>query len=244
MQQRMPGQHATSDQRIIQRLQPDKYHIPNDAFVLIYAAEFSKRKSQMFLIKAMRLLPGNIVLVLPGEGALLDKCKKLAARIGLWSEETHSNRELSDQETGLPQVEKGAVDKHFHENNRVIFPGQVQDMASWYRAADAAVTASRSEGLPFNVMEAMYMGLPVVATAVKGHTDLIRDGENGLLYPYGDEEAFTQCLQKIMTDDGLRIRIGKQAHASSSQYALDRVLPEVMGWYLRTGHDPKRTELT
>ena len=57
---------------------------------------------------------------------------------------------------------------------RVLFPGEVQ-MAPWYGAAALAVSASRSEGLPFNIMEAMYYGLPVVASQVKGYTDLLEE---------------------------------------------------------------------
>ena len=106
--------------------------IGRDAFVLIYPAEFSARKSQSVLIRAMTYLPEDTVLVLCGDGSELDKCRALAGELKL--------------------------------DKRVLFPGRVEHMAAWYALADAAVTASRSEGLPFNVMEAMYCGLPVVAS--------------------------------------------------------------------------------
>ena len=170
--------------------------IPADAFVLIYPAEFSGRKSQRVLIEAMALLPENAVLVLPGSGALLEECRALAQRLGL--------------------------------GRRVLFPGYVADMAPWYRMADAAVTASRSEGLPFNVMEAMYCGLPVVASAVKGHTDLIEDGVNGLLFPYGDARAFALRARQTMEDAALRARCRADAGKRMAPYRLDAVLPAAM----------------
>lgn len=114
---------------------------------------------------------------------------------------------------------------------RVRLPGYVQDVGVWYGMADAAVTASRSEGLPFNVMEAMHCGLPVVASAVKGHTDLIDDGETGLLYPYGDADACAARIFSLMADEGLRERLVRQARENVEQYALERVLPAVMAWY-------------
>lgn len=116
--------------------------------------------------------------------------------------------------------------------DRVLFPGQIADMGAWYRMADASVTASRSEGLPFNVMEAMHMHLPVVASAVKGHVDLIEDGETGLLYPYGNADACARQLRRLVDDAALRGKIRTQAARSVARFALDRVLDEVMERYL------------
>ena len=177
-----------------------QYGIPGDAFVLIYAAEFSKRKSQNVLIRAMQYLPRNAVLVLCGTGATLENCKALADKVGV--------------------------------SDRVLFPGQIKDMGAWYRMADAAVTSSRSEGLPFNVMEAQYMGLPVVASAVKGHVDLIDDGEAGLLYPYGDVDTYAAQVRRLTEDAGTREKIRMQARRSVDIYGLNAVLPEVMARYL------------
>ena len=172
-----------------------EWGVPQDAFVLICPAEFSKRKSQEVLIQALTELPERAVLVLPGQGALLGPCKALAVRLGL--------------------------------KERVIFPGQIGDMAPWYAMADAAASASRSEGLPFNVMEAMYCGLPVAASAVKGHTDLITHGETGLLYPYGDTAACAGALRALMDSEPLRRTLGQAARENVRQYGLDRVLPQV-----------------
>ena len=175
--------------------QRQAYGIADDAFLLVYGAEFSRRKSQNVLIEAMVSLPERAVLVLPGEGGTLEDCKALAARLGL--------------------------------DRRVIFPGEAEDMAAWYAAADAAVSASRSEGLPFNVMEAMHMGLPVAASAVKGHEDLIRNGESGLLYPYGDRAALAAAVKRLMDDPALCRSLGQAARETAAAYSLERVFPLV-----------------
>lgn len=175
--------------------------IPEDAVVLIYPAEFSRRKSQAVLIQAMARLPERTVLVLPGEGALWERCGALAAQLGL--------------------------------EGRVIFPGHVRDMAPWYGMADIAVSSSRSEGLPFNVMEAMYCGLPVAASAVKGHMDLIHHGETGLLYPYGDPEACAGVIRLFIGDPELRRRLSEAARKDVEKRSLSHVLPKVMDQYLR-----------
>lgn len=168
-------------------------------YLCVYAAEFSQRKHQETLIRALALLPEHIALLLPGNGALWEDCRALAAELGV--------------------------------ERRVIFPGQVKNMAPWYAAADCAVSSSRSEGLPFNIMEAMYLGLPVAASAVKGHVDLIRDGENGLLFPYGDVEACAACLRRLSGQPELAAALSEQAKADSGQYSLERVLPIVMEAY-------------
>lgn len=175
-----------------------EWGIPRSAFVLFYAAEFSRRKSQQVLIRAMERLPENVVLVLAGEGVLLRECREQAGRLGA---------------------------------GRVVFPGYVRDPGAWYAAADAAVSASRSEGLPFNVMEAMYCGLPVVASAVKGHTDLIWEGETGLLYPYGDADVCARQILRLMGSAQLRAELSGLAREEVLRCGIDEVFPLVMEAY-------------
>lgn len=168
-------------------------------FLMVYAAEFSARKSQAVLIRAMTRLPEEVKLALPGRGALWEACKTLAKQLG---------------------VEK-----------RVFFPGLEPDMPPWYAAADLAVSASRSEGLPFNIMEAMYAGLPVVASEVKGHTDLLSHG-GGYLYPYGDEMLLSAQIHHLLKSPALRYELGSKAHETVLPYGLEHVLPRVMNAYL------------
>ena len=125
-----------------------------------------------------------------------------------------------------------ALARRLHVQDRILFPGQVTDIAAWYRMADALVASSRSEGLPFNVMEAMYCGLPVIASAVKGHTDLIEDGASGLLYPYGDAKMCAECVMRIKEDSILRQNLGATAGMAAKQYALNNVFPQTFEIYL------------
>ncbi len=189
------GQFGREDGLALRR----RWQIPADAFVLLYPAEFSARKNQALLLRALTLLPESCVLALPGQGALLEECRALAAKLGL--------------------------------SGRVVFPGQITKMGEWYAMADAAVSASRSEGLPFNIMEAMYCGLPVVASAVKGHIDLIRNGETGCLYPYGDAAACAEAVRRLLSSNELRRKLGSRAREAARQYSLENVLPQVVRWY-------------
>ena len=97
--------------------------------------------------------------------------------------------------------------------------------------ADAVVSASRIEGLPFNVMEAMALRKPVVASAVKGHEDLIEDGLSGLLYPYGDADACAAAIRRLMDEPALGARLADEAEKNLAQYSLERVFPQVMAQF-------------
>lgn len=177
----------------------ERLGVAPDAFVLLCAAELSRRKSQHILISAMPLLPERAVLVLAGSGTEEEALKKQAAELGL--------------------------------ADRVIFPGYVKGLEAWYAMADAVVSASRIEGLPFNIMEAMDLERPVVASAIKGHIDLLSDGESGLLVPYGDAAACAAAIRRLMDDPELAGRLARKAAEDVRQYGLDRVFPIVMDAY-------------
>ena len=75
-------------------------------------------------------------------------------------------------------------------------------MSLWYALADCVVSSSRSEGLPFHILEPMYLGIPVVASDARGNRDLITHGETGLKFPIGDWEACAQQIEALMTMEG------------------------------------------
>jgi glycogen(starch) synthase len=78
-------------------------------------------------------------------------------------------------------------------------------------AARALVLPSRSEGLGRIVVEALCRGRPVVATRVGGITDLVRDGENGLLVPPRDPSALADAIVRVLSDRGLAERLAAAA---------------------------------
>jgi len=81
-------------------------------------------------------------------------------------------------------------------------------------AATVLVLPSRSEGLGRIVVEALCRGRPVVATRVGGITDLVRDGENGLLVPPRDPAGLADALVRVLTDRVLAERLAAGARPS------------------------------
>lgn len=114
--------------------------------------------------------------------------------------------------------------------DRVRFPGFASNIEQYYRAADLCVSSSRSEGLPFNVMEAMACGLPAVLSDVKGHEDLVRSGENGFLFPYDDKNAFIRAVKQA-AEPTFRAQMSAAAVQTATPYGIDAVFPQLTALY-------------
>ena len=71
-------------------------------------------------------------------------------------------------------------------------------LADYYRASDVCVQASREEGLGFSPLEAVACGVPVVASAVGGLLDTIRNGETGWSVPVGDAAAMASAIAEVL----------------------------------------------
>lgn len=114
--------------------------------------------------------------------------------------------------------------------DRVRFPGFTSNIEQYYHAADLCVSSSRSEGLPFNVMEAMACGLPAVLSDVKGHEDLVRSGENGFLFPYDDQNAFIRAVKQA-AEPALQAQMSAAAVQTAVPYGIDAVFPTLTAIY-------------
>ena len=96
-----------------------------------------------------------------------------------------------------------------------------------FRAADASVLSSSWENLPHTVLEALAVGSPVIATAVGGVPEVVRDEENGLLVPARDPAALADAIRRFFADDGLRARLAAAAPGSVAGFTEDAVFSEI-----------------
>jgi len=104
-----------------------------------------------------------------------------------------------ETEDPLPAKTRRQLERH----RGIIFAGAVQDIASYYAAADIVVLPSHREGLPTVILEAQAAGRPVVGAAATGVVDLVTDGETGLLFPVGDSAALSKAIARLLTDQVL-----------------------------------------
>jgi glycosyltransferase involved in cell wall biosynthesis len=103
--------------------------------------------------------------------------------------------------------------------------GAAGDVVSYLRAADLFVLASDTEGMPGAALEAMAVGLPVVATAVGGTPEVIVDGETGLLVAPGDPAALASAVIRLLDRRDLAARLGRSARERVvERYSISRAL--------------------
>ena len=158
-----------------------------DKYNLLYVAEFSKRKNQMFLLEALNILKDkipNIHLTFLGVGNLLEECKKY--------------------------VKDSSLEEY------VSFKGYVPNPTSYYEECDLYVSSSHSEGLPFNIIEAVEFNKPVICSKVKGHTD-IEEVDHYLSLYENQEDFINKVVHEFEEDDY------KEGNKTFYHFSKDRV---------------------
>lgn len=110
------------------------------------------------------------------------------------------------------QAFMAVADRLDPDRRRLSLLGFCDNVADLYRAADAFVLPSKSEGMPNALLEAMASGLPGAATAISGVTDIIDDGTNGLLVE-PTAESLADALIALLTDDAKRSAMSRAARA-------------------------------
>ena len=110
-------------------------------------------------------------------------------------------------------------------DGRVRFLGALNrdGVLTLFRAADASLLTSSWENFPHTVVEALAVGTPVIATAVGGVPELVRDGENGLLVSAGDRDALAAAVRRLIDEPGLRERLADAAAPS-----VEHLRPDVL----------------
>lgn len=180
----------------------DKYGIDRDAFVMIYPADFCERKNQLMLLKALKIIT-----------------------------EKHKNVKLLMP--GL-QTYIAPAEQYCRENNLmdyVEFMGYRRDIYKLDALADISVSSSRQEGLPINLIEAMALGNPIVASDVRGNNDLVENGVNGYLVPLNDSEQMAARITELIDNPALIEQFGAQSRKHVEKYGQDAVIEEMLGIY-------------
>lgn len=116
----------------------------------------------------------------------------------------------------------------------VTFKGQVENVSDYLRNAGLFVLPSYQEGLPNSLLEAMACGLPVIASKIGGVVDVVEDGKSGILFEPGDVSRLASAMIKLLNDNELRMRLGKEARKRIvDSFSIDRIADEYISLYER-----------
>lgn len=165
---------------------------------LVAVGRLSPEKGQAGLLEAVALLRDRgiaLQLTLVGDGPDGDALKAKSQQLGLDDHVHFAGRQ--DERTALTSI----------------------------AAADVLVLPSFMEGLPVVLMEAMALGVPVIATRVAGIPELVRDEVSGLLFDPADWEALADAVAQLAADPALRARLAVAARQRiEAEFAIDRAV--------------------
>jgi len=127
---------------------------------------------------------------------------------------------------------------------RVHFEGRVahDQLPAYYATADLFCSPARSgESFGMVLLEAMALGVPVIATDLPGHRSVVTPGHDGLLVPRRDPEALAGALARLLGDPGERRRLGANAIRSASRFGWSEIAARLEAIYLDVARPPATT---
>ncbi len=171
-------------------------------FVVTYVAELNDNKNQTELMKAIRRVRETVP----------------QARLLLVGPD-HSDGRFAEfaRELGLEDA--------------VVFAGWRNDVPALLHLSDVYAATSKSEGLGLSLIEAMASGLPVVAFANRGHSEILNHGVNGFLTARNDWEDMARYILRLHDEPDLAAAVCAQAQKDIEQYKTGAVLEELKQIY-------------
>jgi glycosyltransferase involved in cell wall biosynthesis len=136
---------------------------------------------------------------------------------------------------GPLQAETVALARELGLDQAVPIAGVRRGVPQVMNAADGYLMSSAWEGMPMVLLEAGAAGLPIVATAVGGNRDVVRDGETGFLVPPRDPGALAAAMRKLMSLPAAeRVRMGQRGRDHvETRYGLAQVAERWEAVYLK-----------
>lgn len=174
----------------------------NDEFIILCTGELNKNKNQATLIRAMSEIVKKH-----------DNVRLLLA----------GNGPEHDNLVGLiNELDLGMY---------VELLGYRTDLEDYVNICDLVVSASYREGLPLNIMEAMICGKPVVASYNRGHRELIKDNQNGILVDLNKDGGFTDSISLLIENQEVRDRFSINGMRMVEPFKVENVKGELVRIY-------------
>lgn len=149
-------------------------HIDPNQFVMLCAADLSKRKNQAMIFRSMAIIKDKypkMMALMPGQPILKTEYENLCKELGI--------------------------------SEMVQLMGYRRDIDKLLAACDCVISSSRQEGLPMNLIEAAASGKYIIATKVRGNADVVKSYGNGVLVELNDDHAMAGAIEKAILSKNL-----------------------------------------
>ena len=173
----------------------------NNKKVVLYVGRLDPVKGVRYLVQAMGILRDrglrNAKLLIVGDGSEKKYLEELVKKLGL--------------------------------EDYVVFAGKVshEKIPEYMALADVFVLPSLSEGFPTVVLEAMAMGLPVIASRVGGLPWIIKDGDNGFLVEPRNPHEIAEKITFLLINDDLRTYISRRNIEKAREYSWENIVKKL-----------------
>lgn len=241
--------YTTTDRKMLVYNRLDRWSLPKADRVVTVCDAFAKQLVKMGVARERICVQHNSIrteqALDPQDSSALQKQlsisedERLILSVGRLSKEKaqvdllHAFKKLINMNSNLKArlviVGDGPERKHLETlasslgiGVRVTFAGQVSNVQPYYAASDVLVNSSHSEGSPYVLLEAMAAGLPIVATAVGGVSEMVENNETTLLVPPSDPQAMADAIARLLSDKQLAARLAENA----SELVSSRFSPE------------------
>ncbi|MCH9009412.1 MAG: glycosyltransferase [Chloroflexi bacterium] len=144
----------------------------------------------------------------------------------------------AESESELSELEAYAAELGIAD--RLMFVIEPDDLEPYIGAFDIFVAPYLNQRFSsVNLLEAMAVGKPVIATSIGEQRDIIRSGVNGYLVPVHDEQAMADRIVQLASNDGELERLGKQAAIDAENYSVNGYVRMLQEWYEELSAKPK-----
>ena len=139
----------------------------------------------------------------------------------------------AEQQRYREKLEERCVGLGLSEHVRFLGYVSTQDLVALFREATALVHPALTEGFGLTLLEAMALGVPVIAAAAEGPRELITHGENGLLVPVADSRSLAKAIILMAGDSRLRKLLKQQGEVLVARNSADAMAMQIVEIYKR-----------
>lgn len=113
----------------------------------------------------------------------------------------------------------------------IIFAGFQSDIGKYLKSFDIFVLASKKEGLGTSIIDAMSVGLPIVATNTGGIPELIKSYNNGILVEPKNPDQLSKAVIEVITNNELRLQLSENAKRDSANFSIEKNIDKYVELY-------------